>query len=254
MHFNTALGTLAAASILALGATAQADINEVVEGDYDAQCQRVTLSAGIFETACESDPNSLICSADWVGQPFSISLPCGEGQLTGDEGLANDLQEQCLAQSQFLVTDSDGQTMDVTPVICAAARSAVASAGGFLETTANGTYSIDVGSSTWFSNMDGVFSTATGESVSLNYLTANFPWSGTFGFGMVNAVAAPVNLVDVCEGGAGALTMTSGGSVDKSTGELSLDYNLNGSIICPIGASSLTVTVNLNADIDGARQ
>jgi hypothetical protein len=249
MRSKLSVATMTAAALLGTTSVARADINEVVEGTYSAECQALTLSAGIFDSSCESEPGSFLCSAAWVGEPFEVELKCGIGDLVASAG---EIYEQCMATVDLKVISSDGTTAyDVGAAVCKAAKGALMRAATAVETMANGTFTIDVATHTWLSTMSGTFDSQNGVSTELRYLTASFPWSTGFGFAMASGIPGRVSLDGVCDGAA-ALSLLSSGNVEKSTGDLALAYNLNGTLSCgELDGEALSVTVNLHADVAG---
>jgi hypothetical protein len=250
MNGNQKAFGLIVVGLSCVGASAKADANAPVEGTYAAQCERITLTAGIFESSCESDPSSLICGAQWLGTPYVAELEaCAPGDLSKSFA---EVYQECRAQSD-LVLSVDGVSYDVEHDVCTAAATAYTQLAPSLEDSVNGSFGVEVAGTTWISTMSGRFESDSGGALSLNYATANFPWSSLFRFGTVAGVPSSLGTA-ACGNTSLLFSAVSDGTIHKTTGDLSLNYNLNGTFNCQVGPEAYwTATVNLHVDVAGER-
>lgn len=248
-----------AASILSFAGEAHADNNERMEGVYSAECETITLSAGILDTECDASEEGAECSIEWRGKPFNYPLTqCGVGEIA--PRTEEEVYKDCRDRSDLVVIVNGEEVPGVEHRVCSLAAKAYVGLATAIENAVNGTFTISGTGSTWVSAMTGRFDSFAGTHMQFPYATVHFPWQKGFHFATGMMVPFRFN-TSVCDAAFATFTPMSGGNVlppeDDESGEpfaLELTYNLNGQMTCKVDDhSAWTAMVNFNTALSGEK-
>lgn len=245
--FNTTLA-LALTTTLAAPAVARAAPDDL-DGRYTLTCASARITVGMQDFEFEADDGSVRLTTPMSHQITFDGLPCAPDAL--DEGLA-DLYDDCLDASAGLV-GIDG----IRDGFCLALSDAIGQLLGEVSPWLSGSFdvSVDPGSFFGIHRMDGVLTDAEGDALRGSYLITR---SGRFVTATLRG--APVVIPPLCAVGAGVMTQSFSGRIDRAAGHvINADYDGDVSVFCSLpgalgGDDIGRLGITIHADVSGIRQ